>query len=32
VASPCEKVLNRFPELEEKIKNIGVVVVDPPRE
>lgn len=32
VASPCEKVLNKFPELEEKIKNIGVVVVDPPRE
>ena len=32
VASPCEKVLNKFPELEEKIKNIWVVVVDPPRE
>ncbi len=32
VASPCEKVLNKFPELEEKIKNIGVVIVDPPRE
>jgi len=32
VASPCEKVLNKFPELEEKIKNIGVVVIDPPRE
>lgn len=32
VASPCEKVLNRFPELEEKIKNIGVIIVDPPRE
>ncbi len=32
VASPCEKVLNKFPELEEKIKNIWVVIVDPPRE
>jgi 23S rRNA (uracil1939-C5)-methyltransferase len=32
VASPCEKVLTKFPELEEKIKNIGVVIVDPPRE
>ena len=32
VASPCEKVLNKFPELEEKIRNIWVVVVDPPRE
>lgn len=32
VASPCEKVLNKFPELEEKIKNLGVVIVDPPRE
>ena len=32
VASPCEKVLIKFPELEEKIKNIGVVIVDPPRE
>ena len=32
VASPCEKVLSRFPELAEKIKNIGVVIIDPPRE
>lgn len=32
VASPCEKVLTKYPELEEKIKNIGVVIVDPPRE
>ena len=32
VASHCEKVLNKFPELEEKIKNIWVVIVDPPRE
>lgn len=32
VASPCEKVLTKFPELEEKIKNIWVVIVDPPRE
>ena len=32
VASPCEKVLTKFPELEEKIKNIGIVIVDPPRE
>ena len=32
VVSPCEKVLTKFPELEEKIKNIWVVIVDPPRE
>lgn len=32
VASPCEKVLNKFPELEEKIKNIWIVIIDPPRE
>jgi len=32
VASPCEKFLNKYPELEWKIKNIWVVIVDPPRE
>jgi 23S rRNA (uracil1939-C5)-methyltransferase len=32
VASPAEKMLINFPELEEKIKNIGLVIIDPPRE
>lgn len=32
VASPAEKALANFPELEEKIRNVGVVVVDPPRD
>jgi 23S rRNA (uracil1939-C5)-methyltransferase len=32
VASAAEKALANVPELEEKIKNLGVVVVDPPRE
>ncbi|MDR0859763.1 MAG: methyltransferase domain-containing protein, partial [Candidatus Peribacteria bacterium] len=32
VASPAEKALENFPELEEKIKNLGVVVIDPPRD
>ena len=32
VASPAEKMLINYPELEEKIKNIGLVVIDPPRE
>ena len=32
VASPAEKMLINFPELEEKIKNIWLVIIDPPRE
>ena len=32
VASPAEKMLINYPELETKIKNIGLVVIDPPRE
>lgn len=32
VASPAEKALANFPELQEKINNLGVVVIDPPRE
>jgi 23S rRNA (uracil-5-)-methyltransferase RumA len=32
VASPAEKALEKFPELAEKIKNLGVVVIDPPRD
>lgn len=32
VASPAEKALINYPELEEKIKNLGVVVIDPPRD
>ena len=32
IASPAEKALERHPELTEKIKNLGVVVVDPPRD
>lgn len=32
VASPAEKMLINYPELEAKIKNIGLVVIDPPRE
>jgi len=32
VASPAEKMLIKFPELEEKIKNVGLVIIDPPRE
>lgn len=32
VASPAEKMLINFPELEEKIQNIGLVIIDPPRE
>ena len=32
VASPAEKMLINFPELKEKIQNIWLVVIDPPRE
>ena len=32
VASPAEKMLINFPELKEKIQNVGLVVIDPPRE
>lgn len=32
VASPAEKMLINYPELEAKIKNVGLVVIDPPRE
>jgi 23S rRNA (uracil1939-C5)-methyltransferase len=32
IASPAEKALENAPELTEKIKNLGVVVIDPPRE
>ena len=32
VASPAEKMLINFPELEEKIKNVWLVIIDPPRE
>ena len=32
IASPAEKALINYPELEEKIKNLGVVVIDPPRD
>ncbi len=32
VASPAEKMLINFPELQEKIQNVGLVVIDPPRE
>lgn len=32
VASAAEKMLINYPELEEKIKNIGLVIIDPPRE
>ncbi|MDR3169906.1 MAG: methyltransferase domain-containing protein [Candidatus Peribacteria bacterium] len=32
IASPVEKALERYPELTEKIKNLGVVVIDPPRD
>lgn len=32
VASPAEKMLINFPELKEKIQNIGLVVIDPPRD
>ena len=32
VASAAEKMLTNFPELEEKIKNIWLVIIDPPRE
>ncbi|MDR2189949.1 MAG: methyltransferase domain-containing protein [Candidatus Peribacteria bacterium] len=32
VASPAEKALEKYPELAEKIKNLSVVIVDPPRD
>jgi len=32
VASPAEKMLINFPELEEKIKDVWLVIIDPPRE
>ena len=32
MASPAEKMLINFPELKEKIQNVGLVVIDPPRE
>lgn len=32
VASAAEKMLINFPELQEKIQNLGLVVIDPPRE
>lgn len=32
VASPAEKMLINFPELKEQIQNVGLVVIDPPRE
>ena len=32
VASPAEKMLTKFPELKEKIQNVGLVIIDPPRE
>ena len=32
IASPAEKALENYPELIEKIKSLGVVVVDPPRD
>ncbi|MDR0651030.1 MAG: methyltransferase domain-containing protein, partial [Candidatus Peribacteria bacterium] len=32
IASPAEKALEKAPELTEKIKNLGVVVIDPPRD
>jgi tRNA/tmRNA/rRNA uracil-C5-methylase (TrmA/RlmC/RlmD family) len=32
IASPAEKALEHYPELVEKICNVGVVVIDPPRE
>lgn len=32
IASPAEKALETYPELAEKIKNLGVVVIDPPRD
>jgi tRNA/tmRNA/rRNA uracil-C5-methylase (TrmA/RlmC/RlmD family) len=32
LASPAEKALEKYPELAEKIKNLGVVVIDPPRD
>ncbi|MDR2415104.1 MAG: hypothetical protein LBD75_00340 [Candidatus Peribacteria bacterium] len=32
LASPAEKALEKYPELTEKIRDLGVVVIDPPRE
>lgn len=31
-ASPAEKFLEKFPEMEAEIGNLGVVIIDPPRE
>lgn len=32
LSTPAEKMLNNHPQLLEKIQNLGVVIIDPPRE